>query len=123
MDFVDIIRRLESRRTSAMVAGDVDELRKLLDERLIYIHSNGRIEDRESLLRSISDGSRRYFEIDTSDQKIVANESSAFVLQKVRIIASLHGAERIVETIAVSAWINATQAWRAISIQATPFSG
>lgn len=50
----------EARRFSALRRAVPDELRECLDEDLIYVHSNGLVEDREAFIAPLVSGERKY---------------------------------------------------------------
>jgi ketosteroid isomerase-like protein len=70
---IDQVRAAEQRRAAAMIAADVDAIADLLDERLIYCHSSGVVDTRESYLDELRKSEYTYHavELDTIDHQIV----------------------------------------------------
>jgi hypothetical protein len=56
---IDTVRELDRARVSAMLKGDVEAIASHLDYDLIYIHSTGVVDTRESYLESLSSSSTR----------------------------------------------------------------
>lgn len=50
----------EQRRFAATVRADAAELRECLGDELVYVHSNGVVEDREAFIAMLVSGQRRY---------------------------------------------------------------
>src|SRR5262245_64705019 len=58
------ILALDDERFAAMTAGDRAAIERLLADDLTYVHSNGTVDDKASLLEALSSGKLRYLEID-----------------------------------------------------------
>jgi Domain of unknown function (DUF4440) len=58
---------LETQRCDATIRRDLVALAALLDDRLIYTHSSGRLETKEGFLESIRTGKPRYDKIERDD--------------------------------------------------------
>lgn len=66
----DSVLQAERNRFRAMVERDFDILDNLIGEDLVYIHSNGSSDTKESFIGAITDGSRLYDDITISDPKV-----------------------------------------------------
>lgn len=60
MSLEEEIIAAEARRFAAIVKADPAELRECLDEKLVYVHSNSVVEDRETYIAKLVSGERRY---------------------------------------------------------------
>lgn len=68
---IEAIRALERDRFRAMVDGDVPLLNQLLSESVSYVHTNGKRETKQQFIDSISNGHRRYRQIEVQSQDVV----------------------------------------------------
>ena len=69
---IDTIRDLERDRFRAMVDGDEEALEVLLSERLWYVHTNGKRENKRQFIEAVTVGRRRYRLIEVQSQDIMA---------------------------------------------------
>ena len=67
---VDEVKALEKKRFEVTVAGDYAALEKLLAADLIYVHSNGKVDNEKTFLESLTSGASKY-------KKIVPEEMNA----------------------------------------------
>lgn len=71
MSAAECIIDKEVARQRAMLAGDVDALRDLLDESLHYGHSTGGVDSRESYLTKIVEGATVYERLVLDVEKVI----------------------------------------------------
>jgi hypothetical protein len=64
------IQQLEDARLAAMVGKDVETLDRLLDDKLIYMHSTGVADTKASYLEGLRTGVWDYQSVDRADQRI-----------------------------------------------------
>ena len=57
---IDTIQALESARTAAMTANDLDTLDMLLDPALMYSHSTGAVDDKPKFIGHLRSGTLKY---------------------------------------------------------------
>jgi hypothetical protein len=115
------IAELEDRRYRAMLAGDVAELDRLLDENLLYIHSGGSADDKRSYLEYIRSGAVQYREFHRSNTRIrVFGETAALVTGAIVIRLQLKGQDRELNSIYSGVWVRPDGCWRLVCWQATP---
>jgi len=67
------------RLMTGMVNADENCLLSMLTDELVYVHSNGRVQDKSDLIEEIINGDRRFMRIETLDQKIQMAENAAVV--------------------------------------------
>lgn len=78
----------EDARFAAMVAADPDAMRRWFAVDLAYVHSTGRVEDREQLIASITSGKLRYVAVEPSERRVTfQGNEGAFVQGLVHIKA------------------------------------
>ncbi|MDH2401839.1 nuclear transport factor 2 family protein [Bradyrhizobium sp. SSUT18] len=74
------IANMERRRYEAMKQADIAVLREVLDDALIYAHSNAAVDDKQSYLAKVQAGYFRY-------ESISIEEQSTLVLSAWRFFA------------------------------------
>ncbi len=77
---IEAIRALELDRFRAMVDGDVPLLNQLLSESVSYVHTNGKRETKQQFIDSISNGHRRYRQIEVQSQDVLPVGSGTCVV-------------------------------------------
>ncbi len=78
---IDAVLAAEDARFAAMVAADPDAMRRWLADDLTYVHSTGRVEDREQLIASITSGKLRYIAVEPSERRVVFQGPEAAIVQ------------------------------------------
>src|SRR4051812_42688166 len=71
--------KLEKDRFKAMIKKDSNFLAVILSEDLVYIHSNGAQDTKESFIKSITSGNLEYFSIDVQNADIKTNNSTVWI--------------------------------------------
>ena len=108
---------LEERRRVAMLASDVRVLQDLLDASLIYQHSTGQRDSRDSFLAKLRQGQLKYdllkFELTS------AQYAQKFLLAQGRMDARIRvdGVQRHVQSHYEAVWMSAPPGWVCIAIQ------
>ena len=69
-DAEDPVLQAEKTRFKAMVDKDFATLDQVISEDLVYIHSNGNVDTKESFMAPLKDGSRSYDDITIKDPKV-----------------------------------------------------
>ncbi|UDY23406.1 nuclear transport factor 2 family protein [Nocardioides sp. Kera G14] len=115
------IRALEDRRFRAMLDGDVETLRELLSERLMYTHTDGRVDTKESYLATLAGGGP-YVEIDHPVRELVADDHVALVSGAMVATLDKGGVVSRLDNATLSVWLNEEGTWRYAAFQPTPRS-
>ncbi len=71
VDFSGSVLAAEDARFSAMEAGDAAAMRRWFADDLVYVHSNGLVEDRDQLITSIASRRTRYVGVTPVERKVV----------------------------------------------------
>lgn len=118
-DLSGLATALEQARAAAFVAGDAAAISDLLDDELVYIHSNGAADTKASLLALIGDGTLRYLAITPSIEQVIAIGSAGFVAAGILDTrAQLGDAAKILRGRYVVTWRQATGGgWKLIALQ------
>jgi hypothetical protein len=114
-DVPDLIATLEDERYAAMLSGDKVKLDRLMDDRLRYVHSNGREDDKVSYMDAFG-RLWQYQSIDRQDQTIVPLGDTALVYSILHMEALVGGVLRQVHSRALAVWHISGGVWRVVSI-------
>jgi ketosteroid isomerase-like protein len=114
------IRQAEDRRFAAMLAGDVDALSQLLSDRLVYTHSTGSRDTKQSLLSKMADGSLTYLSIDHPVEQVIVLGDAVLVIGEMRAEVVLEGVARRLNNSALAVWAYEQGQWRLAAYQPTP---
>ncbi|MGQ0547517.1 MAG: nuclear transport factor 2 family protein [Betaproteobacteria bacterium] len=111
------ILRLEDERYGAMLAKDLKTLERLLDEELVYIHSSGVADGKESYLRGLREGLWDYQQIGRTEQSVKLAGDAALVFNRLAISIRVRGAQKELDTRALAVWVRRAGGWRLIALQ------
>jgi hypothetical protein len=121
-DILKHIRGLEAARFSAMKEANLDELDAILDDNLIYVHSNGHIDSKAEYLETLRQGTVHYEEIEIKgDHHQIGNDSAVMVLSVIATMRVGVGGELITRAmVLMSVWrCNSTGRWTLGAMQST----
>jgi hypothetical protein len=115
------IRSLERARFSAMMSGDLTTLSALLDDDLIYVHSNGEADSKDEYIESLRQGRITYDEISVTADRCWQAGGCFVLVQFVSARMRLGvGAEPVERSLTImSVWRQAPAGWRLIAMQST----
>jgi hypothetical protein len=82
MQEVEEVRALEQVRFSAMLAGDLDTIAALLDPRLIYVHSSGKADTRQSYLDALAKSEYTYHAIEVCRENAAIIDGDLVVINR-----------------------------------------
>jgi ketosteroid isomerase-like protein len=111
------IERLEDERYAAMLAKDVATLERLLHPDLVYMHSSGFADDKESYIAGVRDRLWDYHRIARSEQTVRLNGSLALVFNRLKIDLTARAVEKSLDNRALAVWVAADGTWRLIALQ------
>ena len=76
--------KAESLRFKAQVSKDSGYLKQVLDKDLVYLHSSGKKDDRQSYIASLFNGQLSYLSIDPEEMNAVIDGKIAWITGKAR---------------------------------------
>jgi hypothetical protein len=117
---IDRIKKLEDKRYQAMLDGDVAVLGELCSERLIYTHSRGDNDDKQSYLHKISSGVFDYLEISHPADRIIILEGAVLVTGRMTARVAVAEEIRTIDNRYLAVWAIEAGAWKLIAYQPTP---
>lgn len=74
------LREAENRRYKAMVNNDLEALAAIFDDDLVYTHTNGQVDDKETFLATLESGALRYRRIQIQEMSPVSWAGEAGVV-------------------------------------------
>ncbi|MEA3194369.1 MAG: hypothetical protein QOD26_2702 [Betaproteobacteria bacterium] len=101
-----------------MLAKDVKTLERLLDEGLVYMHSSGIADSKESYLRGLRDGVWDYQRIERTEQTVKVTGDTALVFNRLAIRIKVRGVQKELDNRALAVWVRRDGAWRLVALQA-----
>lgn len=113
------VRAVEKSRIESLLRGDLDSFAELCDDRLIYTHSVGRRDDKESMLLALKSGLIRYLSIEHDLEDIQIVGSAACVTGRMQAEIRAAGETRALDSLTTSVWIQSGQGWRLLAFHAT----
>jgi hypothetical protein len=111
---------MERRRYEAMRQADIAVLREVLDDQLVYAHSNAATDDNASYLAKVQAGVFRYESIEIDEQSTLLLSDVALLRGRMRARGLLNGSPVALDKRFLAVVRNAGGQWRLLSYQPTP---
>ena len=103
-----------------MRQADIAVLREVLDDLLVYAHSNSATDDKQSYLAKVQAGYFRYESISIDEQSTLVLSGLALLRGRMRAVGLLNGSRLILDNRFLAVVRNAGGQWRLLSYQPTP---
>jgi hypothetical protein len=100
----------------AMIIKDMDFLNESVGEDLVYIHSNGLVQDKKSFMESIENETIDYEAIDIKEQKIRMYENTAVITGTIHVKGLLNGSAFDIDLLHTNIYIK-QGSWQLVSWQ------
>lgn len=111
----------EEQRRQALVANDTAALRALLAEDLVYVHSTGGRDSRDSYIAKLQGGALRYLEAAFTDLQVSARAQAAIVTGRMAAVITKDGERKNVSSLFMTLWMPDAQGrWQLCAHQGTP---
>lgn len=114
------ILAVEERRYAAMIAGDVAELTEILDENLVYTHSDGSRDTRETYLAKLTNGHFRYRRIDAPVEDMSFFDDTAIIAGRMLADVDVGGEKRHLANACLAVYRRRNGVWKLVAYQPTP---
>lgn len=75
-----LVKAAELARQQALAANDAKLLGALLDEKLVFVHSSGKVDDRQSLIEKIETGRIQYQAVKLQPVKVLPVDANTWAL-------------------------------------------
>ncbi len=118
-DAIAGLKNQDSARRQAMVDGDVDALRQLLDEDLSWTHSSGTTEDRDMFIAAIESANVSYERLNVEEDAV--RQVGEVYLHTGRLVgaASRAGQEKLLRARFLSVWRMTAAGLKLVAWQST----
>ena len=100
-----------------MLAKDIKTLERLLDGELVYMHSSGVADSKESYVRGLRDGVWDYQRIARTEQAVKISGDTALVFNRLAISIKVRGVQKELDNRALAVWVRCDGAWRLVALQ------
>jgi Domain of unknown function (DUF4440) len=114
------IAEVERRRYEAMKQADIAVLREVLDDLLVYAHSNSATDDKESYLAKVRAGYFRYESIAIEEQSTLVLSDVALLRGRMKARGLLNGSPLNLDNRFLAVVRSSKGQWRLLSYQPTP---
>lgn len=112
---------LEERRRQALVAGDLPALRGLLADDLVYVHSTGASDRKDSYLAKLSAGRLKYLSLELSELQVQSLQLAVVVSGRMAATVLRDGQQKSVASLFMTVWgCDRDGVWRLHAHQGTP---
>ena len=112
---------LEERRRQALLAGDLPALQDLLVDDLVYVHSTGACDHKDSYMAKLSGGSLKYLELNFSELRVQTFQHVAVVSGRMAAVVSKDGQHKNVASLFMTVWgCGSDGQWHLHAHQGTP---
>ena len=115
-----LIQDLEDKRYEAVLNQDFDILANLCHPELVYGHTAGNRDSRDTYLAKLRTGALRYHRIDHPVEGIVLVGDTALVVGQMNADLTVNGTNKTLSNSALAVWANDGSTWRFIAYQPTP---
>jgi len=120
MGNANLVLELEELRRQTLLADDLSALQGLLADDLVYVHSTGACDRKDSYLAKLSSGSLRYLELNFSELHVQVLQQSAVVSGRMAAVIMKDGQRKNVASLFMTVWgCGADGAWRLHAHQGT----
>ena len=114
------VRAAEEARRGAMLATDTGALSRLSSPRLVYTHSDGARDTRDSYLEKVAGGHFAYHRLAFDIEQVDIHAGTALVHGRVAGEVEVAGAPRRLDCRYLAVWALEEDAWRLRAFQPTP---
>jgi len=113
---------LEAKRLQGLIDGDLPVLEESLADSLVYIHTNGICDTKQSLIKSIADGVRKYTRLSPRRSDVRRFGDMFIVTGEMDISYIARGTANDAVIMFTAAWCAGAQAARLVSWQSSPLT-
>jgi ketosteroid isomerase-like protein len=110
----------EAERYTAMAAGDLAALDRLLADDLVYTHSTGVRDTKDAYLASLRDGVVAYDAVDHVIEQVLRSGDTVLIFERMHARARLNGRPVSLSSKALAVWRRSGASWALIAYQPTP---
>lgn len=116
---VNELSKLENQRYQAMVHTDLELLDSMLDDGLIFTHASGKIDTKETFIKSLRSGTLTYKTIDLEDVEVRMYSSCGIVTGTSLLDINVKGEDRRLQLRFTTVWFKDQAGWKVVAYQST----
>ena len=117
-DLLTLAVKLENQRSSAMVTGDVEQLKMYFSEDLFYGHAGGFADNFSSFMERLISGFAKYTSLTTVVHEVVCLGENAFTLNgEVKVEAMINSISVSLHCVYVGVWKMESSQWKFVAHQ------
>ena len=114
------LAKLNDEWAKATLAGDVKTLERLAADDLVYTHTNGKVDNKATLLASLREGSLKYLQFDTGETKVQQYGDVALLFSRPTLKLTGGGqGERTLTPRFLRVWVKRGGRWQMVAHQST----
>lgn len=114
-----IVLKLEQRWEDALIKADASALDELFDEGLVYTHSNGKVDTKQSYIRAIKSGATRYESMKRDDIRITVYDKAAVVTCHWEVHVASGGNKSDLDARYLHVYVNEGSGWKLVAHEST----
>jgi ketosteroid isomerase-like protein len=114
---IERIQQLEDARYAAMVSKDIETLDRLLDDKLIYMHSTGVADTKASYIDGLRTGVWDYQSVERTEQRVQVDGDIGMVFCKMSIRLITRGVFKAFDSRVLAVWVRKPDGWRLLAVQ------
>lgn len=119
----ELVLLTEKDRFRAMVNNDLSTLEMIISDDLVYIHSNGSVDNKTSFIAAIKNGTRSYDDITMEETKVRVYDSVGIINGKCTYHRrSAEGTPNNLTLLYTSVYVLVSEKWRHVSWQSFKIS-
>jgi len=103
-----------------MLAADIGALREMCDEALVYVHSSGVTDSRESYLRKLDSGALRYETLEFVAPRVRVIGATGLAHAGMRATVLRGGGRHVVTSSTLAVWTFGENGWLLQAVQGSP---
>ena len=112
----DAVLAADDARLQALLAGDVDALERLLSDDLVFVHANGRPDDKRGYIAYCRSGHIRYRAIARREPTVKIASGIAVLCAAADMDVTMDGTQRSATARYMSVWTKTANGWKLLAI-------
>src|SRR5262245_6329136 len=118
-NLIQAVLKLEQQWEDALLKSDVAALEKIYDDRLIYTHSNGAVENKTTYVGNIKSGATKYLSMKRDDIKVSLYDNTAVVTCHWEVHTTVKGENFDTNARYLHAYVKQKDGWKMVAHQST----
>lgn len=113
------ILQLEDQWQQALLSADTAALERLYGDQMVYVHSNGKVDNKESYITSIRTGAAKYLSLVRDEIKVTLYGDSAIVNCHWKVQTLSNGTTGNTDARFIHVYVRQKGRWRMVAHQST----